>query len=715
MRLRNTEPFTSFNPMQHIMKTTFLLLLFSATTLSLNAQFIYVSPQPGSALHQPQTNILLRTGSALDASSIADAKIFTITGSKSGDHAFRIKLSNDDRTIILDPTVDFAWDETISVIVTPGIRKNDGGKLAAYDFTFSTRKQPSADDLALYKEIERQRNIEEFGFDPTEKKPTRGPNGVYDSLATYKILVNNNPAPGQVFYNNQNDMDEFGTNCFATIINNDGSVMWARDLGLNGHDFKINYNGYLTYFSYEKPVWIMLDSNYNQIDSFRATNGYDPYTNGHDFIIYPDGHYYLIAFDAQTIDMTPYGGQPNAVVTGLIIQGFDGGKNLVFEWRSWDHIAFTDANAAIPLTAGVVDYVHGNAIEEWPDGNLVYSSRSCCEIVKVNTQTGDIIWRLGGENNQFTFFNDPTPEHFRFQHDIRRLPNGNITLFNNGNTQTVLQSAAKEYALDETNKTATLAWQYVHPDVNGNHVFSTATGSVQRLENGNTLIDWGTVIAYLGFPHITEVNPQNEIVWEFKFDTIGMKTYRAHKYVWDPCSRPTSSMMSSTVNGSKAKLSWSRATNAKKFRVEYRPLANTQWISQITKQTKITINNLSPNTTYVWRIKSLCSQTEQSAYTSIDTFMTPLRFENLMSTEEPVQWTVFPNPVSDELTLSPVDATQTPVTVTIQNSLGSQLLLRKWETADIDLKLNVSDLEPGIYFLTIASADQRLTKKFVKQ
>ena len=61
------------------------------------------------------------------------------------------------------------------------------------------------------------------------------------------------------------------------------------------------------------------------------------------------------------------------------------------------------------------------------------------EITKIDRQTGDIIWRLGGVNNEFTFLNDsldfqhsiPTP--FCYQHDIRRLRNGNITIYDNGN------------------------------------------------------------------------------------------------------------------------------------------------------------------------------------------------------------------------------------------------------------------------------------------
>jgi hypothetical protein len=42
--------------------------------------------------------------------------------------------------------------------------------------------------------------------------------------------VNNNPAPGQIFYCNQHEFDEDDTNSFPTIIQNDGTILFARDL-----------------------------------------------------------------------------------------------------------------------------------------------------------------------------------------------------------------------------------------------------------------------------------------------------------------------------------------------------------------------------------------------------------------------------------------------------------------------------------------------------
>ncbi len=46
------------------------------------------------------------------------------------------------------------------------------------------------------------------------------------------------------------------------------------------------------------------------------------------------------------------------------------------------------------------------------------------------------MWILGGKLDQFTFINEHAsnaPTYFSYQHDVEVLPNGDITLFDNGN------------------------------------------------------------------------------------------------------------------------------------------------------------------------------------------------------------------------------------------------------------------------------------------
>jgi hypothetical protein len=229
-----------------------------------------------------------------------------------------------------------------------------------------------------------------------------------------------------------------------------------------------------------------------------------------------------MAYDPEIVDMSQIiqGGNPNATVVGLIVQEIDENNNVVFQWRSWDHFAITDALHQ-NLLAQYIDCVHGNAIEIDNDGNLIISSRHLDEITKINRATGDIIWRFGGLNNQFTFMGDTLK--FTYQHAIRRISNGNVTLFDNGNFHTPKFSRAVEYSLDEINKTATVVWEYRHnPDYYG-----LAMGYVQRLPNGNTLISWGWTN-----PTVTEVKPDGTIVFEMTLPPADY-SYRVYKLDWN--------------------------------------------------------------------------------------------------------------------------------------------------------------------------------------
>ena len=132
----------------------------------------------------------------------------------------------------------------------------------------------------------------------------------------------------------------------------------------------------------------------------------------------------------------------------------------------------------------LIDYVHSNSIQIDTDSNIILSNRHMDEVTKIDRQTGDIIWRWGGKyckNNQFTFLNDSIG--FSHQHNVRRLPNGNITLFDNGNLHSPSFTRICEYQIDEVNKLATLVWEYK----NSPETYSNAMGNAERLDNHKTI------------------------------------------------------------------------------------------------------------------------------------------------------------------------------------------------------------------------------------
>ena len=122
---------------------------------------------------------------------------------------------------------------------------------------------------------------------------------------------------------------------------------------------------------------------------------------------------------------------------------------------------------------------------------------------------------------------------FSQQHCIKSLGNNRYLMYDNGNlsdiyTGGIKRSRAVEYELNLTNYTASKVWEFVHPD----SLFTPSIGSVQRLENGHTLINFGNLQSANKGSIITEVDTNNEIVLELEFD-LGENIYCANKANWN--------------------------------------------------------------------------------------------------------------------------------------------------------------------------------------
>ena len=171
---------------------------------------------------------------------------------------------------------------------------------------------------------------------------------------------------------------------------------------------------------------------------------------------------------------------------------FDLNNNLLFDWNASDHLNITDYQSTLFIgnsIPGQIAWMHGNSIDVDYDDNLILSNRKSSEIIKINRNNGEVIWIMGGPLNEFQIINDSLNGTAK-QHDVTRLDNGNILVFDNGENNTHPASRVVEYEIDENNKVASLVWEFFNPY----GYISRAMGSAQRLPNGNTLINWGTVL-----------------------------------------------------------------------------------------------------------------------------------------------------------------------------------------------------------------------------
>lgn len=363
------------------------------------------------------------------------------------------------------------------------------------------------------------------------------------------------PGTGYVFMSPFDFTRTLGVPPYLLILDNNGEpVYYQRMKGLpTAMDFKLHDNGLLTYYDRRQEVHVALNNQYEVVTTLPA-NGYT--ADLHDIQILDNGHIVFLVYNEQVVDMSQLveGGQPDAVVVACVIQEVDEQGTVVFEWNSLDHIDILDSTR--DFTADHINYMNCNSIEGDQDGHLLLSSRNLDEITKINRQTGEIIWRMGGKKNEFTFTNGGD---FYRQHDARRLDNGHMSLYDNGVFHTPPYSRGLEIEVDEVNKTVTVVREFRNtPDA-----YAGAMGNMQRLPGGNTVIGWGRSNA----PAYAEFDALGNRM--LQFDTIQrMGSYRAFRFPWQGYPNWPPVVVAQSV-GKEVQLffSWNGSTEVENFMV----------------------------------------------------------------------------------------------------------------------------------------------------
>lgn len=307
------------------------------------------------------------------------------------------------------------------------------------------------------------------------------------------------PSPGYVV---------FAAGTYGLVVDNTGRVVWYRQFpngpGLN---FMAQPNGhYAARPTTPDPTdiepWLELDPLGNITRTINCALGLQ--SRFHDLIAEPDGGVWLMCDETRPMDLTASGGVANARVTGTAVQHLSPAGALLFHWSPFDHLAITDVDPA-DRTGANVNWTHGNAIDLDVDRNVIVSFRSLEEITKINVVTGEVMWRMGGRANQFTFVDSPVPPFSR-QHGMRvTAPGALIILDNVGNP---FESRAETYAMDEVARTARLTRSYASSP----GVVTLIGGSVQNLPGGRTLVSFGTA------GRVEEYDSAGRVMWRIDGD-----------------------------------------------------------------------------------------------------------------------------------------------------------------------------------------------------
>ena len=534
--------------------------LSSQTSLSQSISSQSLAPQYYSPLQNAEyvskdATIVVRYGPVLSNQNLDDLR-FTIQGSNSGLHAGQTILADDHKTVIFKPASPFTPGEQVTANVSSlDLDGQTSYSPLSYTFRVAINQRPGSPGSS------------ELSAPPLPSYPPRSafPNflTVPQDIPHYLVTMTSPiPAEGDIFV-----APFFWTKAevgsYLLILSDQGQLVYYQSVAnaLDAWDFKEQPNGLLSYYDQKNSTFYVMNSHYQVVNTYPAGDGYS--ADLHELQILPNGNALLMIYDAETVDMSDIvsGGKPNATVTGLVIQELDPSKNVIFEWRSWDHFSFFDSTSS--LTDQDIDLIHGNSLALTNDGNLLLSSRNLDEITKINLQTGQVMWRLGGKANMFTFVNSQV---FAYQHDVRQLPNGDLTVFDNQGTQQVpAPSKGIEYQLDETNKTVTQVWSFTH----ALPVFATFMGNTQRLADGNTVLGWGAPSQANGYSFITmtEVSPDNQTLFELTFDQSYV-SYRAFRFPWQGTPSTPPALAYKIVNGTLTLgYSWNGATDVELYQI----------------------------------------------------------------------------------------------------------------------------------------------------
>jgi hypothetical protein len=347
------------------------------------------------------------------------------------------------------------------------------------------------------------------------------------------------------------------------IVDGAGQLVWFRPLGHGqwATNFKVQsyhgrsvltwWEGKVSKIGYGRGIGVIADHSYREIARIQGVNG--RVADMHELLLTAEGTALFTCYPQRVhTDLSVIGGPKSFPVLESVIQEVDiASGRLIREWRSLDHISVAESYR--PVSPGY-DYLHANSIDVLPDGNLLVSARNTWTVYKLDRRTGAVIWRLGGKRSHFKLGHGV---RFTWQHDARLVGNHRITLFDDGfdgRAKSEAQSRALAIDVDFTDRTATLAHAYKHPD---SSLSASSMGSVQTLPNGDVLVGWGSE------PYVTQFTPDGRVRADLQMPPQ-QQSYRAYHQHWDglPAARPHIA-----VDSGRLYASWNGATRLAGWRL----------------------------------------------------------------------------------------------------------------------------------------------------
>lgn len=233
----------------------------------------------------------------------------------------------------------------------------------------------------------------------------------------------------------------------ASVLYN---AVWLQDLDPKGEIVRVSLDG-------------------TTMESYPA-----PHTT-HDFVELPDGSLCAIYTDIREIEGSDVYGD------AILEIAPDGTSRTV--WSAYDTYD--------PITEPSMDdsdstWTHVNALHYDADHDALYVNlRNFSSMIKLDRQTGDVLWTLGGYHDEYTWGGDTEKPHG--EHGFEFVSPSELLMFNNGEGSAAA-SHAMGFDIDQDAHTIEQTWAHHHDP----ELYVWAMGDVERRSDGGTRVTWST-------------------------------------------------------------------------------------------------------------------------------------------------------------------------------------------------------------------------------
>lgn len=231
------------------------------------------------------------------------------------------------------------------------------------------------------------------------------------------------------------------------ILDRTGELVWAHHFenkfGGQAYDFMVQkYRGqdYLTFWlgddrirGHGSGAYYMLNASYDIVHKVDGANNLS--ADLHEFLITPQGTalmtiYQIVPGDTSMFrkfdpEKTAADREPNWIWDCAFQEVDIATGELVFEWRASEHYNVTETYRNIGPGGNrqdPFDWFHINSMAKDELGNFLISARYTHTITYIDGKTKEILWQLGGKQNDFMDLSGGNATNFAWQHDARFVP-----------------------------------------------------------------------------------------------------------------------------------------------------------------------------------------------------------------------------------------------------------------------------------------------------